>query len=169
MHKIATMVMAMALAMPSLAQQQPPAAAAQPQLMDQLKGAMGKNQSSEALGQVIVLGSLLGCTQKTAGNEATQTFYHQMEAIGKTVEGYCRAGEPTKARALLLGTFEQNQNNAVVKSALTCYDAQTANIAALAGAQVAATSANYARWVRDPKLAAREMKETDVCKNQKAK
>ncbi len=143
------------------------APANQTQLMDQIKNAMGKNQSSEALGQVIVLGSLLGCTQKTAGKEATQNFYHAMETVGKTVEGYCKAGEPAKARALLLGTFEQNQNNAVVKSALACYDAQTANIEALAGKQVAATSANYARWVRDPKLAAREMKETDVCKQSK--
>jgi hypothetical protein len=90
-----------------------------------------------------------------------------MQTVGKTVETYCKQGNDTEARVLLLTTFTRNRDNAVVKSALGCYDAQVANVEALGGKRMAADAANYARWLREPKLAEQELKETDICRNKK--
>ncbi len=141
---------------------------AQTDMMSQLQGILGKKGGSQQnLGQVVVIGSLLGCTQKTAGKEATDAFYQQMQAVGKTVEGYCKQGNAAQARALILSTVNQNQNSPVVKSALTCYDQQAANISAMGGQRMATDAANYARWMRNPGLAEKELKESDVCRNMK--
>ena len=136
----------------------------QADMMMQMQKVMGKKNSQEAMGQVIVIGSLLGCTQKTAGAEATNAFYQQMQTVGKTVEAYCKQGHATEARALLLATFAQNKTNPVVASALTCYDTQLASVNALGGPRMAADAAHYARWVRNPAIAQQELKETDVCR-----
>ena len=140
---------------------------AQPDMMQQLQKVMGKQNSKEALGQALVIGSLLGCTQKTAGKEATEAFYRQIQAVGRTAEGYCKQGHATEARALLLSTFEQHQAHPVVTSALGCYDAQAETIAAIGGAKMAADAANYAKWMRDPALAKKELTEGDLCRGKK--
>jgi hypothetical protein len=124
----------------------------------------GNKNSQQVLGQVLVIGSMMGCTQKTVGKEATQKFYNEMQAIGKQVETYCRQGNATEARALLLATFSAKHDDPVVKAGLSCYDAQTQTVAALGGARLAADAAHYARWLRDPDIAAREMKDSDVCR-----
>ncbi len=123
----------------------------------------GKN-SQQSLAQVVVIGSLLGCTQKTAGKEATASFYKQMEAVGKQAETYCRAGKAEDARSLLLTTFTEQHTSPVVKAALDCYDAQAETVAAIGGARMAADAAHYARWMRDPTLAQNEMQTSDICR-----
>lgn len=138
--------------------------AAQPDMTRQLQRLMGKKNSQEALGQAIVIGSLLGCTQKTAGKEATQRFYSEMQAVGKTAERYCKQGQAAEARALLLTTFEKNKDHAVVHSALNCYAQQSENVEVLGGERMAQDIAHYARWARDPALAEAELKESDICR-----
>ncbi len=132
--------------------------------IQQLQKLTGKKNSQEQIGQVMVIGSLLGCTQKTAGKEATQAFYQQMQAVSKTAEAYCKAGHATEARALLLSTFQQNKTSPVVKAALGCYDTQASSIGALGGPSMAADAARYASWVRDPENAKINMKEQDICR-----
>lgn len=129
----------------------------------QLQKLTGKN-SSEALAQVVVVGSLIGCTQKTAGKEATNAFYQQMQIVGKQAEAECRAGKPEDARALMLNTFKQQQNSPVVKAALGCYDAQKQTVDVIAGPRMAADVAHYAGWVRDPAKAEKEMQLGDICR-----
>jgi hypothetical protein len=136
------------------------------EMMQQLQKMMAGKKSQEALGQAVVIGTMLNCTQKTAGKEATQAFYAEIKTIGKTVEGYCKNGHATEARALLLATVEQNASHPVTTAALGCYDQQLPNIAALGGARMATDAARYARWVRDPEAAKTQMQETDVCVNQ---
>jgi hypothetical protein len=131
----------------------------------QLQKLTGKN-SKQALGQVVVIGSLLGCTQKAAGKEATNRFYHRMKAIGDQAEDYCRAGNATEARALMLSTFNEQKSDPVAQAALGCYDTQKQTVDAIGGRKMAADVANYARWLRDPKLAQAEMEESDICRNQ---
>jgi hypothetical protein len=132
------------------------------EIAKQVQKLTGKN-SKEALGQVMVIGSLLGCTQKTAGKEATQAFYSHMQEVGKTVEGYCKRGHATEARALLLATVTQHSSHPVAHAALGCYDAQKQTVATMGGKRIAADAALYANWIRDPEAAKVEMKETDVC------
>lgn len=127
----------------------------------------GNKNSQEVLGQVIAIGSIMGCTQKTVGKEATQKFYNEMQAIGKQAETYCRQGNATEARALLLATFAAKKDDAVVKAALQCYDTQIQSLAALAGPRMAADAAHYARWLRDPEIAKTELKESDICRGKK--
>jgi len=152
-------VFALSMGAPALAQTANP----QSEMMQQLQRMMAGKNSQQVLGQALAIGTLLGCTQKTAGKEATQAFYSQMQAIGKTVEGYCKRGHKTEARALLLATVEENADHAVTKAALGCYDVQLPNIAALGGKRMAADAARYASWVRDPEAAKTGMKESDAC------
>lgn len=137
----------------------------QPDVMQQLQKVMGSKNGQQHMGQLIIVGSLLACTQKTVGKEAAQTFYQEMQTVGKTAGTYCKQGNATEARALLMATFTKNRDSAVVKAALGCYDAQVTAIEALGGARMATDAANYAKWVRDPTLAEKELKETDICKN----
>lgn len=136
-------------------------------MMQQLQKLAGKKNSQEKLGQALVIGSLLGCTQKTAGKEATEAFYHRMKAVGKTVQSYCNEDHATEARALLVSTFQENHRHEVVKAALGCYDTQAENIAALGGERMATDAANYARWMREPALIESQLKEADVCRKKK--
>lgn len=161
MRRLAALMLLMAS--PVLAQQAP--APSNADIAAQLQKLTGKN-SKEALGQVVVIGSLLGCTQKAAGKEETNRFYHRMKAIGDQAEGYCRAGNATEARALMLSTFNEQKSDPVAQAALGCYDAQKQTVDSIGGRKMAADVANYARWLRDPKLAQAEMKESDICRGQ---
>lgn len=138
-------------------------ASPQDEVMRQLRASVGAKSSPEAMGQVVVIGTMIGCTQKTAGKTATQAFYQKMQAIGKMAEDYCKQNRANDAKNLLMATFLQNKDNAVVKSALQCYDAQQSTIASFGGARMAANAANYARWLRNPALATQELKNADIC------
>lgn len=142
---------------------EPAAAPTNADISKQLQKLTGKN-SKESLAQVVVIGSLLGCTQKTAGKEATASFYQQMEAVGKQAETYCRAGKAEDARALMVGTFKQQQHSPVVKAALGCYDAQKQTVDAIGGPRLATDAAHYAAWLRDPTKAEKEMQPGDICR-----
>jgi hypothetical protein len=124
----------------------------------------GKKNAKDALGQAVAIGSILGCTQKTAGKPATQAFYSEMQAVGKHIEAYCRGKRASDARALALSTLAVKKDDAVVLAALTCYDTQLQTVNALAGPRMAADAANYARWLKNPEIAQSEMKETDICR-----
>jgi hypothetical protein len=147
-------ISALFFATPALAQSANPNA----EMMQQLQRMMQGKNSQPALGQVMVIGSLLGCTQKTAGKEATQAFYSHMQEVGKTVEGYCKRGHATEARALLLATVTQYSSHPVATAALWCYDAQKQTVEAIGGKRIAADTARYAEAAKV------EMKETDVCR-----
>lgn len=142
---------------------QPPATPTNADLSQQLQKLTGKN-NPQALAQVVVLGSLLGCTQKTAGKDATNAFYQQMQAVGKQAEAACKAGKPEDARALMINTFKQQQASAVVKAALGCYDAQKQTVEAIGGPALSADVAHYAGWLRDPTKAEKEMQTGDICR-----
>lgn len=124
----------------------------------------GKKNAKDAFGQAIAIGSILGCTQKTVGKPATQAFYSEMQAVGKTIEAYCRGKRASEARALALSTLAAKKEDAVVLAALTCYETQKPTVDALAGPRMAADAANYARWLKNPQVAQSEMKETDICR-----
>jgi uncharacterized protein (DUF1501 family) len=143
---------------------QPPATPSQADIAATVQKLSGKKNSQEALGQVIAIGSILGCTQKTAGKPATQAFYSEMQAIGKTIEAYCQGKRASEARALALSTFAAKKNDAVVTAALGCYDTQLQTVNALAGERMAADAANYARWLKNPEIAKAEMKDSDICR-----
>ena len=136
----------------------------QAEILKQLQKVTGKQNNKDTLGQVIATGTLLGCTQKTVGKEATEKFYRQMQGAVKTAEGYCKQGHATEARALVLSTFAEQKDNDVVQAALGCYDAQKESIAAIGGAKMAKNAADYARWIRNPAAAEKEIKEADICK-----
>ncbi len=126
---------------------------------------LGKKGGKDTLGQAIVVGTLLGCTQKVAGKEATQEFYNEVNAVGKNISGYCKQGYHTEAKALALSTLEKSKTDPVYKAALGCYDKNAQNITGLGGQKMADDLTKYAAWAKDTELAKREMTETDVCKN----
>ncbi len=111
----------------------------------------------------MVIGTLLGCTQKRAGKEATQAYYEEMQAVGKNAEAYCKQGNTPAARALLISTFEAKRNDVVTKAALYCYDTNAANFSMMGGQHMANDMAKFARWIRDPNFAKAEMTDQDVC------
>lgn len=130
----------------------------------QLLKLSGNKNNSQALAQVVVVGSLLGCTQKTAGKEATNAFYQQMQTVGKQAEANCKAGKAEDARALMINTFKQQQGSPVVRAALDCYGTQKQTVEAIAGPALATDVAHYAGWLRDPTKAEKEMQTTDICR-----
>lgn len=140
----------------------------QDMLQQQLQKLSSNKNTGQSVGMLLVMGQLLGCTQKTAGKEATQAFYNEMTGIGKTVEGYCKQGNAAEARALVLATITAKKDDAVMKAMLNCYDMQAPNLAGFAGQQLAADAQHYANWARNPASADREMKEGDVCRNKVA-
>ena len=152
--------------MPAMTTTQTAAPAAQPDLGQQMQK-LFSNKNPQAMGQVMLLGTLLGCMDKQVGKPATQAFYQEMQTMAKTAEGYCKQGNATQARALVLSTFQAKHNDPVVKAALVCYDQEKANIPMMAGQKMAADAEHYARWIRDPSLAAKEMTDADICKNVK--
>ena len=115
------------------------------------------------------MGSILGCTQKQAGKEATRKFYDDMTAVGKTVSTYCKEGHATEARALVLSTLETNQSDPVFQAALGCYEAQAPKINTLAGPRGAAKLAEFHAWAKNPTHTKQQLKESDVCKPKTAR
>ena len=126
------------------------------------------SNSQQKLGQVMVIGSIMNCTQKTAGKDATNAFYQQMQSVSKTVEAQCKSGNASAARTTVLDTLVAKHNDPVVKSMLACYDQQSAMVSNLGGQQVAADAAHYSRWLRNPETAKAEMQESDVCRHKTA-
>jgi hypothetical protein len=127
----------------------------------------GNTNSQQKLGQVMVIGSIMNCTQKTAGKPQTDAFYQQMQVLSKTVEAQCKAGKSSDARTTVLDTLNAKHNDPVVKAMLTCYDSQSAMVANLGGQQVATDAAHYSRWLKNPETAKAEMQESDVCRKSK--
>lgn len=144
----------------ALAQQQPSSVDA----AQKLQSLLGGKKAEENIGKALAIGTLLGCTKKQAGAEATQAFYQDMTAVGKAVSGYCKEGHKAEARELVLTTLETHQNSPVYQAALACHDAQAANIASLGGQKLADNLALYASWAKDVPRARREITETDICK-----
>lgn len=136
----------------------------QQQLSEQLRALTGKQNAQHAVGQAVVVGTLLGCTQKQVGKQAFDTFYQEMRTVANAISSYCKQGHKTEARALLLSTLETQQTNDVYRTALGCYHTQAANIAGLAGKKMADSLAQYAGWAGDVNSAKREITETDICK-----
>lgn len=165
--RVSSMFASMTILLASPAMSQTAAVIPQSDIAATVQKLSGKKNSPEALGQVLVIGSLMGCTQKTVGKPAAQAFYNEMQVVGKQAEIYCKQGNKAEARALLLATFAAKKDDPVVKAALGCYDAQTQTVAALGGARMAADAAHYARWLRDPEIAKTELKESDICREKK--
>ena len=136
-----------------------------PQLIQHLEKIQGSKISGQSLSMVMVIGTLVGCTQKQAGKEQTQAFYNSVEKIGKNAEELCQQNKPAEARQLMLNTFQEKHNDPVVKALLGCYDTNATALQQMAGPQMAAQAAHYVRWVRDPNAAQQEMKESDICRN----
>lgn len=154
---------ATALALPAFAQSNGNSQAAQ-QFGDALQQLLASPENQEKLQQGIAIASLLGCTGKTAGKEATDAFYASLQATGKQVEKLCKTKRPTAARQLVLGTLRAKQNDPVRLAASACYSTQKADFDVLAGPTLANDAEMYARWVADPALAEAEMTNGDVCK-----
>ena len=140
----------------------------QPSESEQLNGQLTKllktKTNQQALMEGIAISTLLGCASKNAGQQATQDFYKQMQAVGKQVGELCKQGQATQARMLVLSTMKANQYNRVVMAINSCYVAQKSNFDAMAGQELASDADRYARWIRDPYTAQREMKDSDICK-----
>ncbi len=138
---------------------------AKPDIATQMQKILGGKDPSQALAKAMVIGTMFNCTQQQAGKEATKAFYGQMEQVGKTVETYCKQSNATAARSLMLSTFQAKHNDPVLRSALACYEQQRPTLITMAGnASFAADMEHYARWIRDPSLANKEMTEADVCR-----
>lgn len=137
----------------------------QPTLQQQFNQLMGSKKGQSNIGQVLAVGTLLGCTQKQAGKAATDAFYNEMQTIGKTVESYCKQGHPTEARALVMSTVTAKHKDPVVLAAVNCYDTNKENLHKMAGPKIAGDAERYASWIKDPAAAQRDVKETDICRN----
>ncbi len=135
------------------------------QMIQQLEKVQGSKLNGKSLSMVMVIGTLVGCTQKQAGKEQTQAFYNSIEKIGKEAESLCQQNKPAEARQLLLNSFEEKSRDPVVKALLNCYDTNSVALQQMGGPQMAMETARYARWVREPRAAEQEMKESDVCHN----
>jgi hypothetical protein len=138
--------------------------ATEPTMQQQITQMLTKQKNNKALGSALAVGTLLGCTKKQAGKEATQSFYKQALSIGKTIEGYCKEGDKTSAKTMLLSSLDAKKSDPVLKTALGCYESQAASLAGMIGEKHASKAAFYARWVRNPAIAREEIKTTDICK-----
>ncbi len=133
-------------------------------LLQKLQQMSAKKQTPEALGQAVAVGSLVSCTNKTAGTKAVEAFYQQLKALKQSAKAACAQGQSAQVRALVLSSLEQNKHHPVLQALLGCYDAQAASLAPLAGAKAAGDAARYARWLHNPELAQQELSEGEVCK-----
>ncbi|MES2985090.1 MAG: hypothetical protein V4735_07885 [Pseudomonadota bacterium] len=163
MRHLLTMILMLSVATSALAQSQN---AAMEDMLRQQMQKLSSGKNGQKMGMLLVVGQLMGCTQKQVGKPATDAFYKEMETVGKTVESYCKANRADDARLLVLNTLAAKQNDPVMTSALGCYtDAQAANVAAIGGQKMADDAGRYARWGRDPALAQTEMTNADICRN----
>jgi hypothetical protein len=133
------------------------------QLTDQLQDLLQSNNAQQALSQGLAVSTLLGCTRQKAGAPLTDAFYKQMEGVGQQVAQLCKEKKPAEARALVLQTLKSNQYNQVVMAANNCYSQNKANFDTMAGPVLSKEVGNYARWVRDPRAAQREVTEAHIC------
>ena len=154
-----------ALLFASAAMAQAPA----PDMIQKFEKLQGSKLTGKSLSMVMVIGTLVGCTQKQAGKDQTQAFYTSIEKIGKNAEALCQQGKPAEARQLLLKTFAEKHTDPVMTALLHCYDSNATALEQMAGPEMAQRAANYARWVRDPQLAEKEIKTDDVCGKLSAK
>jgi hypothetical protein len=152
---------ALMVAMPASAQVM---GAPTPDMVKQFEKATGKVKG-QSLGIMMVVGTLVGCTQKQVGPEKTKAFYTDIEKIGKEAEALCKQAKPAEARQLILNAFAEKKNDPTLRSLLNCYDINAVAISQMAGTQLSMDTAHYVRWVRDPKAATREMKESDICRH----
>ena len=162
MRFITASIAAMLLANTAMAQ------SVEPQMIQQLEKIQGTKLSGQSLSMVMLIGTLIGCTQKQVGKDQTQAFYNSIEKIGKNAEELCKQNKPAEARQLMLNTFAEKKNDPVVKVLLGCYDKNVVALQQMAGPQLSMQATNYVRWVRDPRAAQQEMKESDICRNIKA-
>ncbi len=134
------------------------------QLTDQLHSLLKAKTDQQALGEALAMATLLNCAKTNAGGPATDAFYKQMQAVGKQIGDLCKQNRADDARALVLQTMKANQYNRVVMSLNNCYLAQKSSFEAMGGHELATDAARYARWIRDPYTAQREMQDSDICK-----
>lgn len=136
-----------------------------PEAMGQLQKALGNKNVQNNMGQVLVMGTLMGCVKKAAGTEAMQAFYNKMQTAGKEIGQLCKTDHPVQARDLALKTVDENANDPVAKATLNCYDQQAASIKAMGGDKLANDLALYASWMRNPSKAHAEVTPQTVCRN----
>lgn len=134
------------------------------QFGDALQKLLDSPENQEKLQQGIAIASLMGCTGKTAGKQATDAFYKDAQATGKRVEALCKAKKPSEARALVIATLKAKQNDPVRLAASECYSTQKEDFDTLAGPRLANDAELYSRWIADPALAEAEMTNGDICK-----
>lgn len=132
--------------------------------LENLQNTLKANSQAQALQQGLAIAALTGCTSKLAGKPQTEAFYRQMQLVGKRVEKLCQTSKPDEARQMVLDTMKTNKYNQVVMAANSCYAKEKMNLDMIAGAELAYDMENYARWIRDPALAQREMVNEDICK-----
>lgn len=130
----------------------------------QVQQLLKSKKSQEALGQAMALTLLVNCTQKTAGKEATQAFYQQMQGVGEQVRAACKRQDAQGAQRIVLATLDAKKSDPVLKGAVTCYDSQSGAIQGLAGQKTADEIAYYARFARDPAAAHQHMQPSDICR-----
>lgn len=119
--------------------------------------------SAQAMQQAVAVATLVGCTQKQAGKQATEAFYNKMQVVVKQAEAYCKAAQAAQARSLLVNTFHQNSADPVVVAAVGCYTRDKVTIDTLAGPQLAPKIAQYIHALQNPNEADRDFTDQNVC------
>lgn len=167
MRTLISMLAALAVASAAYAQTTAapaPAPAPANDFQQQLEKLLQSQEGQQKLQQGFAVSMLMGCTSKRAGKAQTDGFYKDMQVVGKQVEALCKAQRAPEARGLVLATLKKHQYNQVVMGLNNCYATQKTNFDAMAGDELANEAENYARWLRDPALAEREMTDQDICK-----
>jgi hypothetical protein len=154
-----TMLIGMVTVSPALAQQ-----ATQLDGMQQMQKLMQGKDAGANIGKALVAGTILGCTNKKVGKEATNAFYADLQATGKQAEAYCKQNNAPAARMLVVNKVEQKRNDPVAKAAVDCYYQNREAIAGLAGQRMAADLAQYVAWFQTPGAAAAQIKDKDICR-----
>ena len=132
-----------------------------PEAQAQLQQALEKDP--QALQKGMAVATLLGCTQKQAGKEATSALYQELQAVGKQAEGLCKTQQTAKARALVIEAFRKHQANPVVTAAHGCYGKNKPMIDALAGPKIAPEIGKYVELLKDPSQIESQVTEQTVC------
>ncbi|OYW14339.1 MAG: hypothetical protein B7X02_00235 [Rhodospirillales bacterium 12-54-5] len=135
-----------------------------PEQTMQLSKAIQNAPTGVNLQQGIAVATLLDCTQKKAGKQATEALYAKMQAVSSQANAACNAKQPSQARALLIQAFHDNHDSPVVAAANDCYTKNKTTIDALAGTKAAPEIAKYVHLLNDPGSAERVITEANVCK-----
>lgn len=126
------------------------------------------NMNGVNLQQGMAVATLLGCTEKQAGQQPTEALYAKLQAVGKQAQAYCKAQQPAQARALVIQAFRENRNDPVVIAANNCYTQNQTKLNVLAGPQASADMAKYIRLLHNPDTIEQEITEADICKTKPA-